>query len=40
MDEVAIMHELANERIDLPQRELGSALEIATDKAIFVHSYL
>jgi len=40
MNEVAIVDELANQRIDLPQPELWSALEIATDKAIFVHSHL
>ena len=40
MDEIAIVNEFANEGIDLPQRELWTALEIATDKAIFVHSHL
>jgi len=40
MDEIAIVNEFANEGIDLPQRELWTALEIATDQAIFVHSPL
>src|SRR5262252_1506085 len=33
------MHEFANERVDLPQAELGSALEIATNKLVFAYSH-
>ena len=38
MDEIAVVHQFANEGIDLSQGELGTAFEIATDKAVLVHS--
>jgi hypothetical protein len=38
VDEIAVLHQLANEGIDLPQGELGTVFEIATDKAVLVHS--
>ena len=34
------MHEFANERIDLPQTQLGSALQIASHEAVFAHPHL
>ena len=34
------MHEFANEGIDLPQTELGSALQIAAHETVFAHSHL
>ena len=39
MDEIAVVHQFANEGIDLPQSELGTTFEIATDKAVLVHSH-
>jgi hypothetical protein len=38
VDEIAVVHQFANEGIDLSQGELGTAFEIATDKAVLVHS--
>jgi hypothetical protein len=42
VDEIAVLHEFADKRIDLVQREreLRTALEIAANKAILVHSQL
>ena len=34
------MHEFANEGIDLPQTELGSAFQIAAHEAVFADSHL
>ena len=39
MYEIAVVHQFANEGIDLPQSELGTTFEIATDKAVLVHSH-
>src|SRR3974390_3111889 len=38
LDEIPVVHQFANEGIDLPQGELGTTFEIATDKAVLVHS--
>jgi hypothetical protein len=42
IDEVAILHELANQRIDLLQTEWGlwATLQIAADEAIFLNSHV
>jgi hypothetical protein len=39
VDEIAIVHEFANEGIDLPQAELGRALEITTHELILAYSH-
>jgi len=40
VNEIAILDQLANEGIHVPQAELGSALQITTDELIFVDSHL
>ena len=39
VDEIAVVDQLANERIDLPQRELWGTFEIATNEAVLMHSH-
>ena len=39
VDEIAVVHQFADEGIDLPQGQLGGTFEIATDKAVLVHSH-
>jgi len=42
MDQIAVLHEFADQRIDLVQakRELRLPLEIATDKVVLVHTHV
>src|SRR5208282_429434 len=39
VDEIAVVDQFANERIDLPQGKLGSTFEIAPDKAVLIDSH-
>ena len=39
VDEIAVVDQLANERVDLPQSELWGTFEIATNEAVLMHSY-
>ena len=39
VDEIAVVDQFANERIDLPQGELWGAFEIATNEAVLMHSH-
>ena len=39
VDEIAVVDQFANKRIDLPQGELWGAFEIATNEAVLVHSH-
>jgi len=40
VDEIAIVDKFANERIDLPQAQLRSALEVAANELVFAYSHL
>src|ERR1700688_4098507 len=39
VDEIAVVDQFANERVDLPQGKLWSTFEIATNEAVLVHSH-
>ena len=39
VDEIAVVDQFANERIDLPQSKLWGTFEIATNEAVFMHSH-
>ena len=38
IDEVAILGEFTDQRIDMAERELGTALQITAHKAVVLHS--
>src|ERR1700723_2936938 len=39
VDEIAVVNQFANERVDLPQGKLWATFEIATNEAEFMHSH-
>jgi hypothetical protein len=39
VDEIAVVDQFANERVDLPQSELWGTFEIAPNEAVLMHSY-
>jgi hypothetical protein len=41
MDQIAVLHQFTAQRVDLVQaeRELGLALEVATDKVVLMHAH-
>src|ERR1051325_9521095 len=39
VDEIAVVDQFANERIDLPQSELWGTFEVATNEAVLMHSH-
>jgi len=39
VDKIAVVDQLANERIDLPQGELRGPFEVATNEAVLMHSH-
>src|ERR1700722_3231332 len=39
VDEIAVVNQFANERVDLPQGKLWGTFEIATNEAVLVHSH-
>src|SRR6202035_4881345 len=39
VDEIAVVNQFANERVDLPQRKLWATFEIATNEAEFMHAH-
>src|SRR5258707_10420183 len=39
VDEIAVVNQLANERVDLPQSKLWGTFEIATNEAVLMHSH-
>jgi hypothetical protein len=36
VDEIAILDEFADQRIDLPERQLGLTFQISADESVFV----
>jgi hypothetical protein len=39
VDEIAVLHEFSNEEIDLPQGQLRTSFEIATNEAVLMHAH-
>jgi hypothetical protein len=39
VDEIAVVNQFANERVDLPQGKLWGTFEIATNEAEFMHAH-
>lgn len=39
VDEIAVVNQFANERVDLPQGELWGTFEIATNEAEFMYAH-
>jgi hypothetical protein len=39
VDEIAVLDQFANERVDLPQGKLWATFEIATNEAEFMHAH-
>ena len=39
VDEIAVVNQFANERVDLPQGKLWSAFQIAANEAVFMHPH-
>jgi hypothetical protein len=38
IDQIAILDQLTDQRVDLTERELWAAFQIAADEAVFIHT--